>query len=342
MNCEGVCNETTGSRSTSVPTLSEPGCKTHCFPGWLGVFSWTMVPGLLVPLLLGAVLATLLPVLETDPFSFSCLGFSAASSCFVVLGSSSSPSSWQKVWYGSAPNHFNTSSACERSVSSMCNEGNWVVYKRLAPLPHLGVSLWVCANIHAADDVGRRLLWKFCIHVHLADVYWIDQTIYERERWRMLDVFWNNSSFLLEGDSDAEVAEMWTKERNGFFLIQKEERGTDEQHIWVLMATKGNVKRRRMGARPIKNEANPHSGPLRLCPRESFAWWNPIYKPNFGGIISWWWFFPPLQAKSRQRLHRHAFPLRSRVDQLDGRSECFLWGPGSGFQQLKGKGVYIR
>lgn len=47
----------------------------------------------------------------------------------------------------------------------------------------------------------------------------------------MLDVFWNNSKFFLEGDSDAESAEMRTKERNGFILIQKEERGTETSSI---------------------------------------------------------------------------------------------------------------
>lgn len=46
-----------------------------------------------------------------------------------------------------------------------------------------------------------------------------------------MDVFWNKSKNFLEGDSDAEAAEMWTKERNGFVLIQKEERGTKTSSI---------------------------------------------------------------------------------------------------------------
>lgn len=41
----------------------------------------------------------------------------------------------------------------------------------------------------------------------------------------------NKSKKFLEGDSDAEAAEMWTKERNGFVLIQKEERETKSSSI---------------------------------------------------------------------------------------------------------------
>lgn len=108
----------------------------------------------------------------------------------------------------------------------------------------------------------------------------------------MLDVLRNNSKSLLGGDCDADEAEMGTKGREIFFFdVERRKWDRDEQYIQSTYGSETKCERRRMGAKAtrgsIKNEANPHSSPLRLCPLESFAGWNAIYKAIFGDILLW-------------------------------------------------------
>lgn len=85
---------------------------------------------------------------------------------------------------------------------------------------------------------------------------------------------------------------MGTKGREIFFFdVERREWDRDEQYIQSTYGSETKCERRRMGAKAtrgsIKNEANPHSSPLRLCPLESFAGWNAIYKAIFGDILLW-------------------------------------------------------
>lgn len=87
----------------------------------------------------------------------------------------------------------------------------------------------------------------------------------------MLDVLRNNSKSLLGGDCDADEAEMGTKGREIFFFdVERRKWDRDEQYIQSTYGGESKCERRHMGAKAtrgsIKNEANPHSSPLRLCP----------------------------------------------------------------------------
>ena len=158
----------------------------------------------------------------------------------------------------------------------------------------------------------------------------------------MLDVLWNNARLYLKvtatqrrqrwGQRDGRVSSWYRKKKEG------QRRAVYPEYLWRRNERwkKAHGGQGKKGS--IKNEANAHISPLRLCPLVSSAWWNPIYKAI---ILSWWCFFSALAGKIPAAV-TYTFPLWFWVDKVGWEKRGLVVSARIRIAKVKAMGVYIR